>query len=173
MSQTRQSTRLFAGAARQIDQTCDRFESVWRANKRPMLEEFLGVIDTCDRPALLHDLLLLDWDYRKHAGENPQTKDYLDRFPEYASVIEAVGDEMTAARESTLEGTGRVDAVQTPWIGGEPGRNDDKPAGTQSKSQRYDLIQEVGHGGIGIVFRAHDRLLGRVGCQGVARNLSR
>jgi serine/threonine protein kinase len=50
----------------------------------------------------------------------------------------------------------------TPWPGGPP---PDLPgqAGARAGTGagRYELLQEVGHGGIGVVFRGRDRLLGR------------
>src|SRR5262249_59493514 len=49
----------------------------------------------------------------------------------------------------------------TPWSGdGEPGAANATDFVTTG-ANRYDLIQEVGHGGIGLVYRGRDRLLGR------------
>jgi hypothetical protein len=72
MSDTELRPRLSPAEARQIDQICDRFEAAWKAGQRPELQEYLGTAGDAVRPALLRQLLVLDWDYRERAGEHPQ-----------------------------------------------------------------------------------------------------
>ena len=53
MSQrARRPGTLPPGLAGRLDPVCDRFESQWRAGARPRLEDFLGLLEERDRPAL-------------------------------------------------------------------------------------------------------------------------
>jgi len=137
---------LSSAEARRIDQICDRFEAAWKAGPRPMLEEYLSAAGEPERSVLLRQLLLLDWDFRRRAGDRPAGGDYLARFPGEQALIDAVGREMS------------VHADDTPWPSGLEGM---LPEAAVSGSARYELLQEVGHGGAGVVFRGRDRLLGR------------
>lgn len=151
---------LTAAGARNIDQACDRFEKAWKAGKRPRLEEFLGAVGEPERAALLRQLLLLDWEYRRCAGDEPRASDYQTRLPDHATLIEEVGREVDESPDST-----RLDvplhAQFTPWTGATEAAQGDEPTTIGSGADRYDLLHEVGQGGIGIVFRGHDRHLGR------------
>ena len=89
MSETLLPVSLSAAAARQIDQVCDQFEAAWQAGQRPRVEAYLGRVEEPLRPALLRPLLLLEWEYRLGAGEQPQTAEYEARFPGAAALIEA------------------------------------------------------------------------------------
>ena len=124
---------LSPASARHIDQICDRFEAAWKSDQRPHPEDFLDAVDEPDRSALLRQLLLLDWDYRRRVGDQPRTDDYTTRFPSDTTLIEVVGREISEALA-------------------------DAPNGT---ADRYELDREIGRGGIGVVFRGRDRLLGR------------
>jgi tetratricopeptide (TPR) repeat protein len=148
--------------ARQIDQACDRFEAAWKAGRRPDAADFLDIISERARSVLLRQLLLLDWEYRRRAGDNPQSADYQERFPADTAVIDSVGREMAEVGASTHVDTAKFDALDTPWAG------DDDPTALSSADSgavldlsRYDLLDEVGQGGIGVVYRGRDRLLGR------------
>jgi len=155
-------TQLLSPAdARQIDQTCDRFEAAWKAGSRPDPAEFLGAAAGPVRSALLRQLLLLDWDYRRRAGENPRAGDYHTRFPDNSTLIEDVGREMARPLDSNGIGPGGTRDWHTLCSGGRTPDPPGKVAGVETDTDRYDLVQEVGHGGIGVVFRGRDRVLGR------------
>jgi tetratricopeptide (TPR) repeat protein len=162
MSDPHIPSHLSLAEAQHIDRACDRFEAAWQAGQRPEPEEYLGDASERARSALLRLLLFLDWDYRRRAGETPSTGDYHPRFPGDAVLIEAVGQEMAESPDSTCEGPGGPPAADTPWSGGRAaGHGGELTAGIEAGPGRYDLVQEVGHGGIGVVYRGRDGLLGR------------
>src|SRR5262249_35577821 len=163
MSEPRLPASLSPVAVRQIDQLCDRFEQAWKVGQRPRLEEYLDtVVDEPERSALLRQLLLLDWDYRRRAGDNPRPGDYHPRFPGDSTLIERLRREMSEPPGSTCLESDGAHARDPPWSGaGAPDLPGAAGGGAEAGSARYDLLQEVGQGGIGVVFRGRDRLLGR------------
>src|SRR5262245_32106975 len=70
---------------RRLDPICIQFERDWRAagstGRRPRIEDYLGAWHEPARTALLRELVPLDIDYRRLAGEKPETEEYLNRFP--------------------------------------------------------------------------------------------
>jgi hypothetical protein len=71
------------------DEACDRFDDAWKAGARPRLEDFLGDAQGPERAALLTELLRLELDHRRRAGEAPSAEEYLRRFPEHGPGIAA------------------------------------------------------------------------------------
>src|SRR5205823_530 len=108
------TTRLSPAEARQVDRACDRFEAAWQAGRPARPEDYLGAVGEPARSALLRQLLLLDWDYRRRAGEDPDAGDYLGRFPGDETVIEDVRREMTESPGSTQRGSNGEGAGHAP-----------------------------------------------------------
>jgi WD40 repeat protein len=108
------------------DQACDAFEAAWRAGQRPRLLDSLENVDAEDRAALLAELLPLDVEYRRRAGESPCPEDYTTQLPD-------------------------LDPVRIARL---------FPAGPGAG--RFRLIERVGLGACGAVWRALDTQLGRV-----------
>ena len=152
---------LSPAAARRVDQTCDHFEAAWKAGRRPRLDEYLNGVVEPERPALLRQLLLLDWDYRRRAGDDPRPSDYQTHFPGDVTLIEEVGREINESPDSTCVEPAQLHALTNSWTGAAESRPGDDARCQGSGPDRYDLMQEVGHGGIGVVFRGRDRHLGR------------
>src|SRR5262245_6915485 len=103
MRDTHFSSVLSLTEARQIVQACDDFEAAWKAGQRPDARGYLGEASGPVRAALLRQLLLLDWDYRRRAGDDPRAEDYHARFPDDATLVEDVGREMAGSLEDTGE----------------------------------------------------------------------
>jgi hypothetical protein len=64
-----------------VDAICNRFESKWRAGRRPRIEDYLVIRDAPEFKVLLQELILLDVECRVHMGEVPCVADYTGRFP--------------------------------------------------------------------------------------------
>jgi WD40 repeat protein/serine/threonine protein kinase/tetratricopeptide (TPR) repeat protein len=141
---TNPPARLSPADARQIDQTCDRFEAAWKAGRQPRPEEYLGTTERAGRAELLRQLLLLDWDYRRRSGTYPCSEEYHRRFPGDRDLIEAVSQEMSREAAGFL----------TPTAAGMP--TTDSPALSRPGTVigPYKLLQQIGEGGMGIVFMA-------------------
>src|SRR5262245_18247602 len=54
---------------RAIDAACDRFEATWRAGPRPRIEDFLAEVSQDQRPTLLRELIAVEIELRRAAGE--------------------------------------------------------------------------------------------------------
>ena len=68
-------------AAQRIHQQCERYEDAWSGPTRLQLDAFLTNILEPERSWLLAELLALEVELRRGAGEQPTEADYRQSFP--------------------------------------------------------------------------------------------
>jgi WD40 repeat protein/serine/threonine protein kinase len=163
-----------------IDAACDRFEQAWQAGGPwPRIEEYLQQVTEAERPLLLLELVLLDLFYRSRAGEATRPEDYLARFPalnprwlsrkvrqHQAPSPPAEAPTVVPATERAAAGPPRRHAMpptsrhtrQSP-AGPEP---DELPAPSRVEVPGYEVLGELGKGGMGIIYRARQVRLNRL-----------
>ena len=72
-----------------IDAAADRFELAYRRSRRPRIEDYLVDVYSERAPVLLNELLKVELELRRRAGEQPTAEEYRQRFPDHVAVIDA------------------------------------------------------------------------------------
>lgn len=133
---------LSISEARQIDEICNRFEEAWHSGERPQIEQYLETAPSLGRSSLLRELLRVECECRAKAGDSPALPDYRARFP---------GDEQL------------IDSV---FLSAEQIIHSDQGSGSSVCSGAtlgdYELLAEIGEGGMGVVYKAQHQRLHRI-----------
>ena len=70
-----------------IDAMCDEFEQQWLTGARPAIEDLLLRVRANSRAELLRQVLAVELEMRRRAGQRPQIDEYQARFPDYPTAV--------------------------------------------------------------------------------------
>lgn len=139
----------------QIDELCAQFQHAWTSGRHPRIEEYLLRLSV-DQQALFQELIALEVKLRTAAGQEPKVVEYVTRFPNYEKhIIEAIQTELVVETSSLSE------TIDLPASAQQSKRNqsEDDRAPQIPIPSRYELLSQVGSGGMGTVFLARHKSL--------------
>lgn len=144
LNQPKLSPRQWLEQGRRVERICSQFELSWRDGRSKTIEKTLAQTLAADYDRALEELLAIEFELLFHEGTLPELAGYLQRFPRKSDVVTRVYQAVATDHQSLLQHE-ETEGYQGP----------------SDKNGRYEIGDEIGRGGMGVVYRCRDLTCGR------------
>ena len=158
-----------------IESICDAFESALQTDSSPRIEDYLAKVGSHLQERLLRELCLIEIQHRIDRKEDVSLAEYAQRFPAHRESLENLAKEHPRwlmqsnppdPDETLVTGSVPEFTSSSNWQSLETmaavGDSTDQANPPSSRFGDYDLIEKIGQGGMGVIYRARQQKLNRV-----------